>query len=441
VLADDMGLGKTIQVLAFLDDLRAAGRLEGPALVVAPLTVVGHWFEEARRFAPNLETLVHLGPERARRQSELRTAALILTSYQTLLRDRELFAGVELTSVLCDEAQALKNPKTNLRRAVASLRARSRFGITGTPMENRLSELWSQMDLVMPGILGRRSTFDAVFARPIERYGNDPALARLRQRVRPFMLRRTKRDVELDLPPKTEMVELIELEQDQRDLYESLRLSLDTQVRQALAAKGTSGAQMKVLDALLKLRQCCCDPRLVGLPEATGVTASAKLDRLIAMLLNLADAGRFTLVFSQFTSMLKLIGDACREAEIDYLELTGKTRDRHGVVRAFQAGRAPVLLVSLKVGGTGLTLHRADTVIHYDPWWNPAAEAQAADRSHRIGQDRHVFVYKLVAKGTLEERILELQRDKRNLTAATLEGGGASELAPDDLAALYRQLS
>jgi superfamily II DNA or RNA helicase len=441
LLADDMGLGKTVQLLAFLEELRAEGGLDAaPALVVAPRTVVGHWRDEAQRFAPGLRPLVHLGQGRGRRPEDLRTAPLVVTSYQTLLRDVDLFAALGFSTALYDEAQALKNPDTTLRRAIAAVPARSRFAVTGTPIENHLRELWSLMDLVMPGLLGRRTTFDGVFRRPIEKYGSDRALGLLRQRIRPFLLRRTKRAVALDLPPKTEIVELIELEATQRDLYESLRLSLDRAVRKALAARGVHGAQMVVLDALLKLRQCCCDPRLAAVPEAAEVTASAKLDRLVTMLAELVAAGRFTLVFSQFTSMLRLIGEACRDAEIPFLELTGKTRDRDGVVRAFQAGRAPVLLVSLKTGGAGLNLHRADTVIHYDPWWNPAAEDQATDRAHRIGQDQPVFVYKLVAKGTLEERILELQRAKRTLTTAALAGGGASELAAADIAALYHQL-
>jgi superfamily II DNA or RNA helicase len=442
LLADDMGLGKTVQVLAFLETLRVAGALgQGrPAVVVAPRTVVGHWRDEAARFAPRLSPVVHLGAGRATRAAELAGATLVITSYQTLLRDRALFAELDCATAIYDEAQALKNPATRLRKAVAAIAAHSRFGLTGTPIENHLSELWSQLDLVMPGLLGRRTTFDGVFRTPIEKYGSERALELLRQRIRPFLLRRAKRTVALELPAKTEIVELVELEPEQRDLYESLRLSLDQGVRAALAARGEHGVNLAVLDALLKLRQCCCDPRLVKTPTAAKVTGSAKLERLIAMLEELADAGRFTLVFSQFTSMLALIGEALAAAGIGYLELTGATRDRDGVVRAFQAGRAPVLLVSLKTGGTGLNLTRADTVIHYDPWWNPAAEDQATDRAHRIGQDRQVFVYKLVAQGTLEQRIVELQGAKRALTDAALAGGGASEPAAADLAALYHQL-
>lgn len=442
LLADDMGLGKTVQALAFLDHLRGEGRLGAgaPALVVAPRSVVGHWRDEAVRFCPALEPAVHLGAGRPRSAEAVAAAPLVVTSYQTMLRDVDMLGQVDWSVVLFDEAQALKNPSTRVRKAAARLRAQSRFAITGTPIENHLRELWSQMDLVMPGLLGRGPTFEGVFRRPIEKYGKTEALDLLRQRIRPFLLRRTKPEVDIDLPDKTEIIEHIELGAAQRDLYESLRLSLDADVREALRDRGVQGSSLVVLDALLKLRQCCCDPRLIKTPQAQEVKRSAKLTRLMSMLEELADSGRFALVFSQFTSMLRLIADACTEADIDYLELTGRTRNRDEVVRAFQRGEAPVFLVSLKAGGVGLNLTRADTVIHYDPWWNPAAEDQATDRAHRIGQDQHVFVYKLVARGTLEERIAELQRGKRALTDATLEHGGASHLVADDLAALYYQL-
>ncbi|HUH04279.1 MAG TPA: DEAD/DEAH box helicase [Kofleriaceae bacterium] len=442
LLADDMGLGKTVQVLAFLEGLRAGGGLDSPApaLVVAPRSVVGHWHSEAIRFASALAPTVHLGPGRARTTEELQRSPLVITSYQTLLRDHELFERLGFTTIVFDEAQALKNPETSLRRAAARLQARSRFGITGTPIENHLRELWSQLDITMPGLLGRKATFDAVFRRSIEKYGDDDMLELLRRRIRPFLLRRTKREVELDLPDKTEIIEHVDLGTSQRDLYESLRLSLDQDVREALRGKGVQGSSLVVLNALLELRQCCCDPRLLSLPRAKQMKSSAKLERLMSMLEELVDNGHAVLVFSQFTSMLGLIEAECRSAQIPFLSLTGRTRDRDGVVRAFQAGEAPVFLISLKAGGTGLNLTRADTVIHYDPWWNPAAEDQATDRAHRIGQDKQVFVYKLVARGTLEERIMVMQREKRALTTAALHRGGASHLVPSDLGALYHQL-
>ncbi len=439
LLADEMGLGKTVQVLAFLESLRADGKLSSPALVIAPRSVVGHWRAEAQRFAASLAPVLHLGPGRARDAEALATASVVVTSYQTMLRDGEMLAGLKWSTLIFDEMQALKNPKTRLRKVAASLRAGSRIGITGTPIENRLRELWSQLDVVMPGLLGRKATFEAVFGRPVEKHADSRVLALLRQRIRPFLLRRTKRSVELELPDKVELIERVELGARQRDYYESLRASLDEDVRRALHSKGIQGSSLMILDALLKLRQCCCDPRLVKMPQAPAIRESAKLERLMSMLEELADSGRFVLVFSQFTTMLRLIARACDAAKLAYLELTGASRDRDEVVRRFQAGAAPVLLVSLKAGGLGLNLTRADTVIHYDPWWNPAAEDQATDRAHRIGQTRRVFVYRLVATGTLEERIVELQEQKRALMNAAL-AGGAGAIDASDLEALYRVL-
>jgi superfamily II DNA or RNA helicase len=438
ILADEMGLGKTVQVLAFLDDLHAAGPLA--ALVVAPRSVVGNWQREAERFAPGLRAMVHLGSDRAERVDRLTAVPLVITSYQTLQRDLELFGQVPWTTIIFDESQLLKNPDTQLRSAAAALDAGSRFCVTGTPIENHLTELWSQLDLAMRGVLGRRRSFEAVFRRPVEKHGATVPLEELRKRIRPFLLRRTKETVEVDLPPKTEILEPVELDVAQRDLYESLRLSLDERVQAALTQAGVAGSSMVILDALLKLRQCCCDPRLVKLPEARRVKTSAKLERLMAMLEELADSERSTLVFSQFTAMLALIEQACARAGISCLKLTGATRNRDEVVRRFQAGEASVFLVSLKAGGVGLNLTRADTVIHYDPWWNPAAEAQATDRAHRIGQDRPLMVYKLVARGTLEEAICTLQDEKRQLTDATLRDGGVTHLSAGDLEALYRRI-
>ncbi len=442
LLADEMGLGKTVQLLAFLEGLRADGVLTAaaPALVVAPRSVVGNWQREAARFAPALAPAVHLGAGRGDTPDVLTRVPLLITSYQTLARDLDLFGSIRWTTIILDEAQAVKNPDTQLRAATAALQAHSRFAVTGTPIENHLGELWSQLDLAMPGLLGRRASFDAIFRKPVEKFAATAPLERLRQRIRPFLLRRTKETVELDLPPKTEIIERVELDTAQRDLYETLRVALDRRVHEALAKKGIQGASMAILDALLKLRQCCCDPRLVKRDEARKVRASAKLERLITMLEELADSGRATLVFSQFATMLGLIEQACARAGLTTLKLTGASRDRDDIVRRFQAGEAPVFLISLKAGGVGLNLTRADTVIHYDPWWNPAAEAQATDRAHRIGQDRHVHVYKLVARGTLEEAICELQDGKRQLTEATLRDGGATRLTADDLHALYQRV-
>jgi hypothetical protein len=464
LLADEMGLGKTVQLLAFLESIAAAA--DGPALVIAPRSMLGTWQREAARFTPGLRTLVHVGGERTTDGAALTSAALVITSYQTLVRDRALFAATRWRTVIFDEAQALKNPETQLRQVAAELRAVSRFAVTGTPLENHLGELWSLADLVVPGLLGRSASFGAVFRRAIEKLGNPERLALLRQRLAPFLLRRTKATVELELPPRTEVIEGVELEAAQRDLYESLRLRLDVKLEAALTSRGLQGASVMILDALLKLRQCCCDPRLVkgeegdaeaapsaplrGTPAAQGErhpasgtaldlrAASGKLDRLLAMLEELVDNGRATLVFSQFTSMLTLIEQACKAAGIPTVTLSGQTRDRDRAIARFQDGEVPVFLISLKAGGVGLNLTRADTVIHYDPWWNPAAEAQATARAHRIGQTRPVMVYKLIARGTVEEGILAMQDDKRRLGDAALLDGGVTGLSVADLQALYR---
>ncbi len=442
LLADDMGLGKTVQLLAFLDGLRTGRKLgkAAPALVVAPRSVVGNWHSEAQRFTPKLGSTVHLGSGRGKELAAILKTPVIITSYQTLLRDIELFMEVPWTTIIFDEAQALKNPATKLRRAVTRLKAKSRFCVTGTPVENHLGELWSQVDLAMPGILGNKNTFSVVFRKPIEKQGDSRALELMRQRIRPFMLRRTKGEVDLDLPEKTEIIERVTLDTEQRDLYESLRLIMDTKVREALKERGVSGSSLIILDALTRLRQCCCDPRLVKTPEARKVKTSAKLERLMDMLEQLADAGRCTLVFSQFTSMLTIIEKRCKEAGIGYVKLTGQTRKREEVIDTFQAGGVPVFLISLKAGGVGLNLTQADTVIHYDPWWNPAAETQATDRAHRIGQTKNVMVYKLVTEATVEEQILVMQKQKQKLTDSALKEGGLTHFGADDLRALFQSL-
>jgi superfamily II DNA or RNA helicase len=442
LLADDMGLGKTVQLLALFEELRARGELAGdkPALVLAPRSVVENWRSEARRFAPAIDTVVHLGPGRAAGAAELGGCQLVLTSYGTFLRDHAWLTDIEWRCVVLDEAQAIKNPQTKLRRAVARLRARSRFCVTGTPIENHLTELWSQLDFLMPGLLGTRRGFQDFFRKRIEKKADLERLALLQRRIRPFMLRRRKADVDLELPPKTEIAVPIELGASQRDLYESLRLMLDKEIRRTLKKRGVGGSALVVLTALLRLRQSCCDPRIVDLDIARGIEESAKLDRLMEMLEELAGAGRFTLVFSQFTSMLALIEAACARHRIKTLKLTGQTRKREEVIARFQSGEAPVFLISLKAGGVGLNLTRADTVIHYDPWWNPAVEEQATDRAHRIGQDKPVFVYKLVASGSVEDRILELQEQKQGLSDATLSGGGFGHFTAEDIQSLFHPI-
>ncbi|WP_448192242.1 DEAD/DEAH box helicase [Azospirillum sp. sgz301742] len=423
ILADDMGLGKTAQTLAHVAVEHAEGRLTDPCLVVVPTSLVPNWVDEAKHFTPHLKVLVLHGLDRHERRGDVASAHIVVTTYGVIARDIELMKGLAWHLLVLDEAQAIKNPDSKATRAVCQLQARHRLCLSGTPVENNLGELWSQFAFLMPGLLGDRKTFQKRFRTPIEKRGDTTRATLLLRRTKPFLLRRTKTAVATELPPKTEVIRRIDLGREQRDLYETIRLSVHDKVRAAIAASGLSRNAITVIDALLKLRQVCCDPRLVKL-AAGRVTHSAKLDSLIEMLREMVPEGRRILVFSQFTSMLDLIKVELEEAGIAYVELTGRTLDRAEPVARFQRCEVPVFLISLKAGGRGLNLTAADTVIHYDPWWNPAAEDQATDRAYRIGQDKPVFVYKLIAANSVEERILDLQRRKGSLSAATIEGTG-----------------
>jgi superfamily II DNA or RNA helicase len=438
ILADDMGLGKTAQTLAHIALEHELGRLTNPCLVVVPTSLVPNWVNEAKRFTPHLRALVLHGLDRHERRSEVASAQIVITTYGVVARDVDLMRDCDWHLVVLDEAQAIKNPDSRSTRAVCALRANHRLCLSGTPVENNLGELWAQFAFLMPGLLGDRKDFQKRFRTPIEKRGDATRASLLVRRTRPFLLRRTKSEVAKELPPKTEVIRHIELDQEQRDLYETIRLSVHEKVRAAIANSGLSGNAITVIDALLKLRQVCCDPRLVKIPAAAAVRESAKLESLIEMVREMVPEGRRILIFSQFTSMLDLIKPELRKADIPFVELTGATRDRNDPVERFQRGEVPVFLISLKAGGRGLNLTAADTVIHYDPWWNPAAENQATDRAHRIGQDKPVFVYKLIAADTVEERILELQRRKDNLAAATIEGTALfSTLATGDIDYLF----
>jgi superfamily II DNA or RNA helicase len=442
VLADDMGLGKTVQAIAFLCAEHAAGRLEHPALVVCPASVVGTWKRELERFAPGLTVGVLHGSDRMRDAAALTGHHVLITTYGTLVRDQELLESVELHLVICDEAQTIKNASAKAGQAVRRLRPRHRLALSGTPLENHLGELHTLMHWLAPGLLGDRAGFERAFRKPIEQLGDLDRARLLRQRIAPFVLRRTKAQVAPELPPRTEVQVPLELTPTQRELYESVRLAMDKRIRDALAEKGLARSRIDILDSLLKLRQVCCDPRLVR-GGAVKVAASAKLDWLSDTLPELVEDGRRILLFSQFTSLLDLVEqDVLKPARLAWLRLDGATHNRQELVERFQTGEVPVFLLSLKAGGTGLTLTAADTVILLDPWWNPAAEAQAADRAHRIGQDKPVFIYRPVCSGTVEERIQELQARKRGLAEALWDGSGqvGGELSEDDLAALLAPL-
>jgi hypothetical protein len=437
VLADDMGLGKTLQTIAHLVRERDAGRADRPSLIVCPTSLVGNWQRELGKFAPGLSVVVLHGPRRDSRFEEAARADVVLTTYPILVKDLESLKKQGYYLVILDEAQAIKNPRALAGQAVRQLSARHRLCLSGTPVENNLEELWSLFDFLMPGFLGDAQRFRTHFRIPIERAGNQLRLEALRNAVSPFILRRMKEHVARDLPPKTEIVRPVELSDDQRELYESIRVAAHGDVRRAIREKGVTGSAIAILDALMKLRQACCDPRLVNVPSARRVRGSAKLECFFELLATQLEQGRRVLVFSQFTRMLDLIANGLSERRLSFVELTGKTQDRQRVVDRFEAREVDLFLISLKAGGTGLNLTSADTVIHYDPWWNAASQAQATDRAYRIGQTRPVFVYNLIAAGSVEERMLRLQQRKSELASSLLGFANAphalSERELDDL--------
>ena len=458
VLADDMGLGKTVQTLAHLHRLHNASPTQqsvgaAPAaiptlradtaiaptgaptgaegqklsLIIAPTSVLSNWQREGERFAPTLKIYRHHGSVRSSNAKAFANADVVLTSYPLLQRDEKMLSDVEWNVVVFDEAQTLKNAKAKTYQSAQSLKAQQRIALTGTPMENHLGELWAIYNVLIPGLLGDLDGFNRIFRHPIEQRADSEQMKKLKARIRAFILRRGRDQVLNELPPKTEYTRWIELETAQADMYESLRTAIHEDIRKVIDKKGLKNSTIHILDALLKLRQVCCDPRLVKLPGAAKRAmgaGSAKLDWLRTHVPELMEEGRKVLIFSQFTSMLALIADMLNEQKIEFALLTGDTLDRDTPIEQFQSGKVSVFLLSLKAGGVGLNLTAADTVIHYDPWWNPAVEAQATARAHRMGQDKPVIVTKLVAKGTLEERMLTMLARKRDLASALLDGEG-----------------
>lgn len=438
ILADDMGLGKTVQILALIALEKARGHLANPALVVAPTSLMTNWSAEAARFAPDLKVLVLHGADRKHKFDAIADHDLVLTTYPLIARDRETLLAREWHMAVLDEAQTVKNPDAATTRWLRETKAKHRFCLTGTPMENHLGELWSIMSFANPGYLGDKTAFSRQWRTPIEKRADKVRTTALARRVKPFLLRRTKTEVATELPAKSEIVETIVLEGPQRDLYDSIRLTMSRKVREAIAKRGLAKSHIVVLEALLRMRQACCDPALLKLNDGVE-RPSAKLDRLIDMVGELLSEGRKIIVFSQFTSMLDLIRKRFDADNLRYSLLTGETRDRKAVIEAFQGGSADVFLISLKAGGVGLNLTAADTVVIFDPWWNPAVEEQAIDRAYRIGQDKAVFVYRLVAAGTIEEKMDELKARKRALADGLFDhnGGIASALTESDVNALF----
>jgi superfamily II DNA or RNA helicase len=443
ILADDMGLGKTVQTLAHLLLEKQGGRMRLPSLIIAPTSLMSNWRRETERFTPDLKILILQGTERKQLFYKIRDYDLILTTYPLLSRDEETLLEQDYHYLILDEAQTIKNPLSKAAQLVRRIKSNHRLCLTGTPMENHLGELWAQFDFLMPGFLSDRATFTKTYRTPIEVHGDSEQRAQLSRRIAPFMLRRTKQEVATELPAKTEIIRSVPLYPKQAALYESIRLTMEKKVRDAIAQKGLAGSHITILDALLKLRQTCCDPRTLRLVEAQKVQESAKLDLLMEMLPEQLEEGRRILVFSQFTRMIALIENELNSRKIGYTKLTGQTRNRDDAIELFKSGAVDVFLISLKAGGVGLNLTEADTVIIYDPWWNPAAESQAADRAHRIGQDKPVFVYKLITENTVEEKIIAMQDRKRALAEGIYQGGAKEEsmkLTAEDLTALFQPL-
>jgi superfamily II DNA or RNA helicase len=443
ILADDMGLGKTLQTLAHIQTEKDAGRLTHPALIVAPVSLLGNWQRETARFCPGLRTHIHHGLSRHGATQVLSETDIVFTPYSLLHRDRDLWLATEWHILVLDEAQNIKNANTHAAQVVGDIPARHRLCLSGTPMENHLGELWSLFHFLMPGFLGSQKRFGELFRNPIERQGNSEKMEQLRKRITPFMLRRTKDVVASELPPKVETLMPVPLLGQQADLYETIRLSMEKTVRDALNAQGLAKSHITILDALLKLRQVCCDPRLLKLAGANQVKQSAKLEQLLDMLPEMVAEGRKILLFSQFTQMLSLIEQELPRLGIPWVKLTGQSKNRDALIDQFTSGQVPLFLISLKAGGVGLNLPQADTVIHYDPWWNPAVENQATDRAHRIGQTQSVWVVKLVAQGTIEERMLALQERKAQL-AQDMYAGAVQRKEPlfgeSDLSELFKPL-
>jgi superfamily II DNA or RNA helicase len=426
ILADEMGLGKTLQALAWLKmpRIHSNGHGQTPALIICPTSLVENWAEEARRFVPDLKVLTVSGGDRHEKWPELEKADIVVTSYALLRRDIDHYTPIEFSAAILDEAQHIKNKATQNALAAKRLKARHRLVLTGTPIENSVSDLWSIMDYLMPGYLGPHERFRQGYELAIARGGADAELAqvKLKRKLQPFLLRRMKRDVAKDLPPKIERVATCTLSPDQQLVYQEYLVASQRKIADLVSQQGFQRSRLEILKTLLRLRQVCCHLDLLKLPDLQPKFPSAKLDLFFELLDEACDAGHRVLVFSQFVSMLTILRAELDKRGLTYCYLDGATQERLKVVHEFNTRRdIPVFLISLKAGGTGLNLTGADMVIHYDPWWNPAVEDQATDRAYRIGQKRTVYSVKLIAKNTVEEKVLELQRRKQAVIDATLE--------------------
>jgi non-specific serine/threonine protein kinase len=439
ILADEMGLGKTLQTLALLQHMKERG-LPGPHLIVVPTSVLPNWQREIQKFVPDMRQLIIYGSRREGLFKEIPSCDLVLTTYALLRRDLEDLNKYDYHAVILDEAQNIKNPNTITARSVRKLKSKFRVCLSGTPIENNLLELWSLFEFLMPGFLGSQNAFQKGFIKPIKD-GDEESMEYLRTRVRPFIMRRRKTDVAKDLPPKVDNVHYAALVDEQKELYASLAKKLKEQVMQKVEEQGMAQSHMSILDALLKLRQICCHPRLLKLdmPGVDTNLPSGKFDTFKDLVSGIIEDGHKVLVFSQFVQMLQIIRSWLSMNKIPFSYLDGASKDRFEQVERFNNDPdIPVFLISLKAGGTGLNLTAADYVIHYDPWWNPAVENQATDRTHRIGQTKKVFSYKLICENTVEEKILQLQEQKKGVADAVIPGQDQwKSLTKDDLEMLF----
>ncbi|MBS1663328.1 MAG: DEAD/DEAH box helicase [Bacteroidetes bacterium] len=447
-LADDMGLGKTLQTLSFLQHL-VERYPEETHLVVCPTSLLYNWESEIRKFVPGLDWHIHYGADRELDEATFKRAHVIITSYGMVRNDIEHFSQWKFGYVILDESQSIKNPASQVRKAIQQLQARNRLALSGTPVQNNTFDLYAQMDFLNPGMLGSMEFFRGEFATPIDRNGDKDAAARLKRLVYPFILRRTKEQVAKDLPDRTEMILWCEMGDEQRKIYNSFKEHYRESILEQIAEQGVGKSSIAILEGLTKLRQICDSPAMLkdgagepdGRPAAGYPNVSAKLEELVREIEE-NTGNHKVLVFSQFTSMLGLIRQALDERGVGYLYLDGSVaaEERRASVEKFQSSpEMRVFLISLKAGGVGLTLTAADYVYLVDPWWNPAAEAQAIDRSHRIGQEKKVFAYRMICKDSVEEKILQLQEKKRALAADLIseEGGFVKQLTSEDVAYLF----
>ena len=414
ILADDMGLGKTLQVIAFLANARQREQA-GPTLIVCPTSLVSNWQNEMAKFASSIKVTTLFGSARIEQLQHLAQADCILTTYPLLKRDIAYYSPLYFENIILDEAQYIKNDSAQVSRLVKRLNAQFNLCLSGTPIENNLFELKSLLDFAMPSLLGSQAHFKQHFQTPIERDADSDRAKELKSLILPFILRRTKVEVAQELPPKTELIKEFEFEAQQKDIYQSITDSLEEKMVDLFASQGAQKSKLAFLEALLKLRQICCHPRLID--EHTSAR-SAKLDWLSSHLPVMLSEGRNIIIFSQFTSALDIIAQQLASLEINFSLLTGQTRHRDKVIEEFTSGQTSVFLISLKAGGTGLNLTQADTVIHFDPWWNPAVEKQATDRAYRIGQTNPVFVYKLIMANSIEQKVFKMQQHKQALVDA-----------------------